>query len=207
MNLQRVSSHDDSRIRRAGWCRSCRRWSSRTVWEGELIKHHVTQCEHPTCRRIITAVAAVIRRVAKEDALCGTGREFVGCGSSEVGVAGTAKYTEQHVIRWCAEKKVMWGERACAGAWSSVEEICHGGERLCPEHSRDTRVKEQRAHTIIESAKDVLSFPILLGCVGAGEAQRDAVRSKERTQSVVVELPAIISLKSNYWSLKLRANI
>jgi len=51
----------------------------------------VTGGEHPACRRIIAAIAAVIRRVAEEDAPSCASRELVGRGGSENGVAGTSE--------------------------------------------------------------------------------------------------------------------
>ena len=51
----------------------------------------MTGGEHPACRGIIAAVAAVIRRVAEEDAPSCARRELVGSGGSEIGVAGTSE--------------------------------------------------------------------------------------------------------------------
>jgi len=56
-------------------------------------------------------------------------------------------------------------------------------------------MEQQSADGVVDSAKYEFGFAILLGGVGAGEAQADAVAGEEVSSGPVEELGAIISLK------------
>ena len=68
-------------------------------------------------------------------------------------------------------------------------------------------MKEQRADTVVKGADDALSAAILLGRVWAGEAQDGAVRREEVTNSRVVKLFTVISLKCEDGTTELSGDI
>lgn len=68
-------------------------------------------------------------------------------------------------------------------------------------------MKEEGVQAVIDGAEHAFGAAILLRCIGASEAQRDAVRGEERTRCNVVEFTTIISVEALNVSLKLSANI
>jgi hypothetical protein len=57
-------------------------------------------------------------------------------------------------------------------------------------------MEQQSVDGVVDGAKYVFGFAILLGGVGAGEAQADAVAGEEVSSGPVEEFGTIISLKS-----------
>ena len=55
-------------------------------------------------------------------------------------------------------------------------------------------MKQQRADTVVKSAKNVLGAAVLLGCVGACEAKGGAVGSEKLASGRVVKFFSVLSL-------------
>ena len=68
-------------------------------------------------------------------------------------------------------------------------------------------MKQQRADTVVKSANDALSAAILLGRVGAGEAQDGAMRREKVADSSVVKLFTVVSLKCEDGTTELSGDI
>jgi hypothetical protein len=61
--------------------------------EAGLIKNHVSRDDQAVCGEIKATIAFVIRRVAKEDTLSGSGAELMGSSGGGVGITHTTKHT------------------------------------------------------------------------------------------------------------------
>ena len=68
-------------------------------------------------------------------------------------------------------------------------------------------MKQERANTVIQSAKDAFGSTVLLGGIRACETKNCAMMRQKSAESKVVELFSIVSLKSQNGTLKLHAGI
>lgn len=79
------------------------------------------------------AVAAVVARVADEDASGGAWSEFVRRRRRKVGVAQTTEDTQFAVVWWNAEQELEWRRGAGGAARPPIDEVGGGDEGLRPE--------------------------------------------------------------------------
>ena len=101
----------------------------------------------------------------------------------------------------------MWCRRRGGAAGSPVQQVSCSTEGLDPEARWHGGMKEECTDTVIQSTKHTLGLAILWTSVGAGEAHDSAVGGEERAHGGIVELAPVVSLKSEYGTLKLSANI
>ena len=90
--------------------------------------------------------------------------------------------------------------------WVLVEQICGNGQGFSPVWWWHGGVEQQSADGVVDSAKYAFGFAILLGSVGAGEAQADAVAREKISCGPVEELGAVISLKRFWGDAELRTS-
>ena len=127
---------------------------------------------------IIAPVTFGVGRITKEDARKRPGSEFVRCSGRGARITETPKNAKT-IIRWNrTEEELVRGVVPAGMTGANVNEAAGGGERIRPELRRHVGVEEQRADTVIKSAKDALDATILLRRVGACEAKDGAVGRK-----------------------------
>lgn len=99
--------------------------------------------------------------------------------------------------------------RGVAGgtAWTLVHEVGGCVESLCLERRWRRCVKEHGADAVVQSSQRPFSLAILCRCVGAGEAEGNALSLKILSQSIGVEFAPIVSLEGMDRQAKLRLNI
>ena len=125
--------------------------------------------------RIIAPVTFGVRRVAKEDAWDRSWCELVWRGGRGARITETPEDAKT-IIRWNRTEEELVRSVVPAGTTgANVNEEAGGRERVRPEPRRHVGVEEQRADTVIKSAKDTLGTTILLGRVGTSEAEDSAV--------------------------------
>ena len=90
--------------------------------------------------------------------------------------------------------------------WSPVQQIGGSGESVWPERCRHGGMEKQSAHAIVDGSEHMFSTTILLRRIGASQAQGNAMCGKESARRRVVELPAIVSLKTLNGEAELCAN-
>ena len=78
-----------------------------------------------------------------------------------------------------AEEELEWHCRAGGATRTAVDEVRSRGERLGPERVLGTAMDEEGAHAVVQSMKDPLGLPFMLGCVRAGEAELRAMVGEE----------------------------
>ena len=66
---------------------------------------------------------------------------------------------------------------------------------------------EERAHRVVERAKDTFSLAVLLARVRTGEAEMSAMACKQGTHGGAVELTPVVCLKRKNMKLELGLNI
>ena len=90
--------------------------------------------------------------------------------------------------------------------WSPVQQIGGSRESVGLEHCRHGGMEKQSAHAIVDGSEHMFSTTILLRRIGASQAQGNAMCGKESARRRVVELPAIVSLKTLTGEAELCAN-
>lgn len=156
--------------------------------------------------RIVALVALLVEWVAQEYAASRTRRKFVWSSGCDVGVAKAAKHTEVSIIRRCAEEELEGGAVLARSTRASIEKICGRGKCIWPKRWRKGGLEHESAKPVVERAQDAFGTPILLGSIGASQAQVNAMLSKERTRCRVIKLLPVVSLEALNGALELGAN-
>ena len=177
--------------------------------EGELtlVEDDVPQREHAPCGEVEASVAAVIGRVADEDAQRGSGLELMGRRRGSVGEAQRAEHPKLVVAGRNAEEELEGRGGAGGTARPAVDEVRGRGERLGPERVLRAAVNEESPDAVVQRAKDALGLPVLLRCVQAGEPELGAMAGKESSQRAGVELPSVVCLQSKHTQTKLGTHV
>lgn len=75
--------------------------------------------------------------------------------------------------------------------WAPIEQEGGRGQSVSPKPERHGGMEQEGAGDVVEGAESTLGTPVLGGRVGAGQAELDAMRSKESPASMVVEFTAM----------------
>jgi len=75
-----------------------------------------------------------------------------------------------------------------------VKEVGGGVQALSPEASRERRLKQKSAHSVVGGANHALSLAARRGGIRARHAHLDTMREEEGTGGGVIELPTIVTL-------------
>jgi hypothetical protein len=149
----------------------------------------------------------VVRRIAEEDARDGAAIQLVTrCGLC-VRIREAPEDAQHAVVRGDTEEQLMGRVRRGGAARPAIEEEGGGAESFGPELGWHRGMEQQRAHAIIQSAKDALGLAILLASVGTREAHDSAMARQKRVHGGVIKLTAVVYLQRKDWALKLRLNI
>lgn len=105
-------------------------------WERVIVEDDVAGSVHPPGFNVEASVAAVVGRVADEDACNGAWRELVRCRCREVGVAQASKHAEVTIMGRDAEQQLEQCRDAGGAARSAIDEVCCCGEGFCPKLRR-----------------------------------------------------------------------
>ena len=127
--------------------------------------------EDAACSWVEAAVAAMILRVAEEDAGDGVMVQLVTLCSLRVGVAEAAENTQVTVVGSCAEEQLVRCARHGGAARTTVEKKRRRAECLCPEPGGNGGMEEKCSHAVVERPQDPFCFAVLLASVRAREAQ------------------------------------
>ena len=106
-----------------------------------------------------------------------------------------AKHPEMRVVRLRAEEEEVWRGMAAGSARSAIEQVGSCVQRVRPERKWHTGMDKHGASAVVDGAQDPFGMSVLLGSVGAGEAQDNAACSEEGAKGSVVKLASIISLE------------
>jgi hypothetical protein len=79
----------------------------------------------------------------------------------EIGITGATEHTQVPIGGGDSMEGDVWTGRANCLGGEAVQKICDGVESFYPVASRNRRLKEQRAHRIINGVKNALGFTIL----------------------------------------------
>lgn len=127
-------------------------------------------------------------------------------GGSGIWKTQAPKDTKVRVVRLGAEKEKERCGMATRCAWSAVEQVNSGVQGVRPKREWQGGVQKHGAYAIVESAEDAFGSAILLGGVGAGEAEDNAMCGEERAKNGVVELTSVVRLKRQDRPSELRLN-
>lgn len=67
-------------------------------------------------------------------------------------------------------------------------------ETLDPVGWRKGRLEQKREYNVVKGTESALSFTVLLGCVGAGHAESNAMREEKVAGGGVVKFAAVVTL-------------
>ena len=126
---------------------------------------------------------------------------------TKVWVAQAAKNPKDGVVWHLVMKKIVRNTVIDGRGWPPVDQKHGGGESFDPIGGRHGGMNQKRSNNIVQSAKHLLSFAILSGCVGARGAEEDAAASQEGGGGSVEELGAIICLKTAHRKTELCVSV
>ena len=107
----------------------------------------------------------------------------------------TSEGAQVCIVRLDIEQEKMGCGMASGCARPPVDQVSSGLQCVQPEAQRHGSVKKHGADAVVERSEDALGSAILLGSVGACEAQDGATRSEEGPKGMVFELLAIVGLE------------
>ena len=102
-----------------------------------------------------------------------------------------------------AEQGEVWCSEVEGFGWGDVQQMGGGVESLCPICRGGMRLKQKRAHHVVNGTNDALRFTVLRRGVGARHAKMNASSEEERAGTGVVELFPIVTLDGLYCHAKL----
>ena len=89
----------------------------------------------------------------------------------------------------------------------TIEKVCGSVQSVSPIDRWKATLKEQSAMNVVDGAKGVLCFTVLLRGVGARHAECNTVREEERAGHGIIEFTAVVALDALDGGAKLRANV
>lgn len=97
----------------------------------------------------------------------------------------------------CTEQELKRSDCTTCLTWSAIDEVSGSGQSLDPIGRRHADMNEKAADTVVQCPKDAFSLPILGRSVWTRKPKSDTMGGKMRTQSMVIELLAIVGLEGN----------
>lgn len=160
-----------------------------------LVKDDVSRNNDLAGRRVETTKPFVMRGVAEKDAREGPRREFVRRRSRDIRIAKTPENAEDRVIWRSTTESLVRSKIGKTRCGKKIDDEGGNGERFGPISRRKRGLEEERTDHISQGTDHAFGVTVLLRCIRAREARKNAGLREERGESFILKFTSVITLK------------